>query len=30
MVQDDWRGAWRVDITDRAGFILMRLGFSVE
>jgi len=29
-VQDDWKGAWRVDISDRAGLILMRLGFSVE
>jgi hypothetical protein len=29
-VRDDWWGAWHVDITDRAGFVLMRLAFSVE
>jgi hypothetical protein len=29
-VLEDWRGAWRVDIRDRAGLVLMRLGFSVE
>lgn len=29
-VLDEWRGAWRVDICDRAGVVLMRLGFSVE
>lgn len=29
-VHDDWRGAWHVDISDRAGLVLMRLVFSVE
>jgi hypothetical protein len=29
-ILDDWRGAWHVDVTDRAGFLLMRLAFSVE
>ncbi|MBM3306830.1 MAG: DUF2914 domain-containing protein [Candidatus Eisenbacteria bacterium] len=29
-VSDSWSGAWRVDITDRAGLVLMRLPFSVE
>jgi len=29
-VQDDWRGGWSVDVTDRSGFLLMRLSFSVE
>jgi len=29
-VQDAWRGAWHVDITDRSGFVIMRLDFSVE
>jgi len=29
-ILDEWRGAWRVDVTDRAGFLVMRLAFSVE
>jgi hypothetical protein len=29
-ILDEWGGAWHVDVTDRAGFLLMRLAFSVE
>jgi hypothetical protein len=29
-IADEWRGEWRVDITDGSGRVLSRLGFSVE
>lgn len=29
-VLDEWRGEWRIDITDRYGALLSSLGFSVE
>ncbi len=29
-ILDEWRGEWRVDVTDREGGVLTRLEFSVE
>jgi hypothetical protein len=29
-ILDEWRGEWHVDITERSGAVLARLGFSVE
>jgi len=29
-ILDEWSGEWHVDITDRAGVVLSRLGFSLE
>lgn len=29
-ILDEWRGEWRVDVTDREGAVLTRLEFSVE
>jgi hypothetical protein len=29
-ILDEWRGEWRVDVTDRGGFVLASLDFSIE
>jgi hypothetical protein len=29
-ILDEWSGEWHVDVTDRAGVVLSRLGFSLE